>query len=41
MAKFMHPPFEAKSCDTCHAPAKDGKVVLTQPDAKSDLRHLP
>ncbi len=35
MAKFQHAPFEAKSCDTCHAPAKDGKVVLTQPDAKS------
>ena len=35
MAKFMHVPFEAKSCDTCHAPAKDGKVVLTQADAKS------
>jgi len=35
MAKFMHPPFEAKSCETCHAPAKDGKVVLTQPDAKT------
>jgi len=35
MAKFMHAPFEAKSCDTCHAPMKDGKVVLTQPDAKS------
>ena len=35
MAKFQHPPFESKSCDMCHAPAKDGKVVLTQPDAKS------
>ena len=35
MAKFQHAPFEAKSCDTRHAPAKDGKVVLTQPDAKS------
>lgn len=35
MARFMHAPFEAKSCDTCHAPMKDGKVVLTQPDAKS------
>ena len=35
MVKFMHPPFEARSCDTCHAPAKDGKVVLTQADAKS------
>ncbi len=35
MAKFLHPPFADKQCDTCHAPAKDGKVVLTQPDAKS------
>ncbi len=35
MAKFQHAPFESKSCDMCHAPAKDGKVVLTQPDAKS------
>ena len=35
MAKFMHPPFADKQCDVCHAPAKDGKVVLTQPDVKS------
>ncbi len=35
MAQFMHPPFADKQCDTCHAPAKDGKVVLTQADAKS------
>jgi predicted CXXCH cytochrome family protein len=35
MAKFMHPPFADKSCEICHAPAKDGKVVLTQADAKS------
>lgn len=35
MAKFTHPPFAANACDTCHAPAKDGKVVLTQTDAKS------
>jgi len=35
MVKFQHPPFEARSCEMCHAPAKDGKVVLTQPDAKS------
>jgi predicted CXXCH cytochrome family protein len=35
MAKFMHPPFADKQCEVCHAPAKDGKVVLTQPDAKS------
>ena len=35
MAKFAHPPFADKQCEVCHAPAKDGKVVLTQPDAKS------
>jgi len=35
MAKFLHPPFADKQCDVCHAPAKDGKVVLTQPDAKA------
>ncbi len=35
MAKFLHPPFAEKSCDSCHAPAKDGKVVLTQADVKS------
>jgi predicted CXXCH cytochrome family protein len=35
MAKFTHPPFADKQCEVCHAPAKDGKVVLTQPDAKS------
>lgn len=35
MAKFLHPPFAEKQCEVCHAPAKDGKVVLAQPDAKS------
>ena len=35
MAKFLHPPFADKQCEVCHAPAKGGKVVLTQPDAKS------
>ncbi|MGB9104541.1 MAG: cytochrome c3 family protein [Terriglobales bacterium] len=35
MQKFPHQPFAEKSCGICHAPAKDGKVVLTQPDAKS------
>ena len=35
MARFTHPPFAEKQCEVCHAPAKDGKVVLTQPDAKS------
>jgi len=35
MAKFVHPPFADRQCEVCHAPAKDGKVVLTQADAKS------
>lgn len=35
MARFMHPPFAEKQCDTCHAAAKNGKVVLTQSDVKS------
>jgi predicted CXXCH cytochrome family protein len=35
LAKFTHPPFADKQCEVCHAPAKDGKVVLTQPDAKA------
>ena len=35
MVKFMHSPFADKNCELCHAPAKDGKVVLTQADAKS------
>ena len=35
MAKFMHPPFADKQCDTCHAPAKNGKVVLTQANVKA------
>jgi len=30
MQTFLHDPFASKSCDLCHAPAKDGKVVLTQ-----------
>jgi predicted CXXCH cytochrome family protein len=34
MAKFLHPPFADKSCDMCHAAAKDGKVVLTQAKVK-------
>ena len=34
MAKFEHPPFAEKQCEVCHAPAKDGKVVLTQKSAK-------
>jgi predicted CXXCH cytochrome family protein len=35
MARYPHPPFADKQCEVCHAPAKDGKVVLTQADAKS------
>jgi predicted CXXCH cytochrome family protein len=36
MQAFTHAPFGDKdSCSTCHAAPKDGKVVLTQPDAKS------
>ena len=35
MQTFTHPPFADKSCDTCHQPAKDGKVVLTQADSKA------
>jgi predicted CXXCH cytochrome family protein len=30
MQTFLHSPFEEKSCDSCHAPAKDGKVVLVK-----------
>ena len=35
MAKFVHPPFAEKQCEICHVAPKDGKVVLTQADAKS------
>jgi predicted CXXCH cytochrome family protein len=35
IAKYPHPPFADKQCEVCHAAAKDGKVVLTQADAKS------
>jgi predicted CXXCH cytochrome family protein len=34
MARFAHPPFADRQCDVCHAPAKDGKVVLTQANVK-------
>lgn len=34
MVKFQHVPFQGNGCDTCHQPPKDGKVVLTQTDAK-------
>jgi len=32
---YLHSPFAEKSCDTCHQAAKDGKVVLTQSDART------
>ena len=35
MRSFQHNPFESKSCDTCHQPAKDGKVVLTAATVKA------
>ena len=35
MQAFLHNPFENKMCDTCHQPAKDGKVVLTAADSKA------
>ena len=36
MQAFVHAPFGDKdSCSTCHQPAKDGKVVLTEKDSKS------
>ncbi len=36
MQAFVHAPFEGgtSSCQTCHQPAKDGKVVLTQASPK-------
>jgi predicted CXXCH cytochrome family protein len=34
MAKFTHVPFAGGQCDSCHQPAKDGKVVLTAASAK-------
>ncbi len=35
MQTFLHNPFENKMCDSCHQPAKDGKVVLTNADTKA------
>ncbi len=32
--KFVHQPFGDRSCDTCHEPAKEGKVVLTNADSR-------
>jgi predicted CXXCH cytochrome family protein len=34
MARFAHPPFADKGCEICHAPAKDGRVVLTEANVK-------
>jgi predicted CXXCH cytochrome family protein len=34
MQRFVHMPFGEKMCDTCHEPAKDGKVVLTSVSAR-------
>jgi predicted CXXCH cytochrome family protein len=36
MQAFVHSPFEGgkSSCESCHQPAKDGKVVLTQASSK-------
>jgi predicted CXXCH cytochrome family protein len=36
MQAFLHAPFEGgkSSCESCHQPAKDGKVVLAQASAK-------
>jgi predicted CXXCH cytochrome family protein len=34
MAKFVHAPLAGNKCDSCHAAAKDGQVVLTQASGK-------
>jgi predicted CXXCH cytochrome family protein len=34
LQKYVHPPF-ADGCDTCHEAPQNGKVKLTQPDAKT------
>jgi len=34
MQTFLHKPFADRTCDTCHADAKDGKVVLTKASKK-------
>jgi len=34
MQKFLHLPFAAGQCDSCHQAAKDGKVVLTAASSK-------
>ena len=33
--RFLHAPFEGGSCDTCHADAKEGKVVLINTDTRA------
>ncbi len=35
LQRYTHPPFAGGQCEICHQPAKDGKVVLTQPEAKA------
>jgi len=35
MQTFLHVPFEGKMCDSCHQPAKDGKIVLTNADSRA------
>jgi predicted CXXCH cytochrome family protein len=35
MQAYTHNPFENKMCDSCHQPAKDGKVVLTNTDSRA------
>ena len=32
---FQHSPFEGGACESCHADAKDGKVVLTNTDTRA------
>ncbi len=35
LQKFVHQPFAEQACDACHEAPKDGKVVLTQADARA------
>ncbi|PWT75474.1 MAG: hypothetical protein C5B46_02535 [Proteobacteria bacterium] len=35
MQTFLHVPFDSKMCDSCHLPAKDGKVALTAADSRT------
>lgn len=32
--RYAHSPFASNSCDICHLPAKDGKIVLTKASSK-------